>query len=142
MQFIAGLDPLTLYRNMVGQAEDAMIFVDRDEKVLIWNHGAEKIFGYSADEMLGHTLEAIVPERFQRAHSQGFQRAVSSGESKYSGRAMTTRSTHKNGNKLYVELSFTLVKDDAGTVVGVLSVARDCTERQLAAAAANAAKTA
>ena len=40
-----------------------------------------------------------------------------------------TRSGHKHGQKLYVDLSFAIVKDDAGEVAGSVAVARDATER-------------
>ena len=36
---------------------------------------------------------------------------------------------HKLGHKLYVDLSFGLVTDAAGAVVGSMAVARDCTAR-------------
>ena len=45
---------------------------------------------------------------------------------------LTTRSVHKDGSRLYVELSFALVRDAAGAIVGALAMARDCTERDLA----------
>ena len=36
---------------------------------------------------------------------------------------------HKNGTRLYLELSFALVRDEAGVVVGALAVGRDGTAR-------------
>jgi hypothetical protein len=47
---------------------------------------------------------------------------------------MTTRSMHKNGNKLYVDMGFSLVKDRAAIAMGSLAIGRDCTERQLSGA--------
>ena len=41
-----------LFRAIVEQAPDAIIFADRDGLIRIWNHGAETIFGYSAAEVL------------------------------------------------------------------------------------------
>jgi hypothetical protein len=55
---------------------------------------------------------------------------------KYSGKAMTTRSMHKNGNRIYVDLSFGLVRNAAGVVIGASAIGRDCTQRQLEHAAA------
>jgi hypothetical protein len=42
---------------------------------------------------------------------------------------LTTRAVHKNGQKLYVDLSVALMKDDGGTVTGSLAIARHCTAR-------------
>ena len=37
---------------------------------------------------------------------------------------LTTRAEHPDGRKLYVDLSFSLIRDPAGVVIGVMSAAR------------------
>ena len=64
-------------------------------------------------------------------HWQGFRRAIDNGRTRYGNQVRTTRSMHKDGRKLYVDLSFGLVTDAAGTVVGAVAVGRDCSERYL-----------
>ena len=123
-----------LFRAIVEQAPDAIILADRDGLIRIWNHGAETIFGHSAAEVLGSSLDVIVPERFRSAHWEGFRRAIDSGLTKYGNRVLTTRSVHKDGSKLYVDLSFGLVRDDTGTVTGALAIGRDCTDRHVSVA--------
>jgi PAS domain S-box-containing protein len=63
------------------------------------------------------------------AHWKGFDAAMASGVTRLAGRPAVTRAVHKSGNKLYVEMTFAVVKDDAGTVVGSVAIARDVTER-------------
>ena len=121
-----------LFQAIVEQAGDAMIFADRDGMIRVWNRGAELAFGYAAAEVLGNSLDVIIPERLRRAHWQGFHRAIHCGQSNYEGRVLTTRSLLKSGGKLYVDMSFALVRNAAGEVVGSLAIARDCTARQLA----------
>ena len=48
---------------------------------------------------------------------------------------MVTRAIHKTEKKLYVDLSFAIVKDGSGAVVGAVAVASDATERYLSEAA-------
>ena len=49
---------------------------------------------------------------------------------KLQGRPTVTRATHQTGRKLYVEMTFALVKGPAGaTARGAVAVARDVTER-------------
>jgi PAS domain S-box-containing protein len=127
-----------LFQAIVERAPDAIIFADRDGAIRVWNRGAETLFGYSAAEVLGNSLDVIIPERLRQAHWEGFRRAVDSGQTKYGGRVLTTRSVHKNGTKLYVDLSFGLVSDEAGAVVGAFAIGRDCTARYLADAALRA----
>lgn len=121
----------SLSQAIVDQAPDAIIFADRDGTIRVWNRGAEAVFGFAAAEVLGESLDVIIPERLRAAHWEGFRRAIDAGQTKYGNRVMTTRSVHKNGSKLYVDLSFGLVKDRAGVVTGALAVGRDCTARYL-----------
>ena len=127
-----------LFRAIVEQAPDAIIFADREGVVRIWNHRAETVFGYAAVEVLGNGLDLIIPERLRRAHWEGFRRAVDTGQTKYADRVLTTRSVHKDGSKLYVDLSFSLIRSEGGAIAGALAVARDCTARHLEQSAVRA----
>lgn len=117
-------EPPELFRSLVEHAPDAMIYADRAGAIRIWNRAAEALFGYPAAEVLGKSLDVIIPWRFRNAHWSGFNLAMETGRAKYAGRALTTRSIHKNGSKLYVSLSFGMVKNSAGSVVGALAIGR------------------
>jgi len=121
-----------VFQAIVEQAPDAIIVTDRDGAIRVWNRGAETIFGYAAAEVLGANLDLIIPERLRAAHWAGFEKAIQTGETKYSGRVLTTRSVHKDGSRLYVDLSFGLVRDAGGTVTAVFAIGRDCTARYAA----------
>ena len=126
-----GNGSLTLCQAIVEQASEAIIFADRAGAIRLWNGSAETVFGHTATEVLGHSLDVIIPERLQRAHWEGFHRAIDTGHVNYVNRVLTTRSMHKNGTRLYLELSFALMRDEAGVVVGALAVGRDGTARHL-----------
>ena len=128
----AGNAKLELCQAIVEQAPEAIIFADREGMIRLWNAGAETVFGHTTTEALGQSLDIIIPERLRRAHWDGFNRAVNTGQQKYVNRVLSTRSMHKNGTKLYLDLSFALVRNEAGSVVGALAVGRDCTARYLA----------
>jgi PAS domain S-box-containing protein len=115
-------------RGIVEQAHEAIIFIDCDGLIGLWNHGAETLFGYAADEVMGRSIDVIIPERLRQGHAEGFRRAVSAGKTRLGGRVMTTRATHKSGDKVYVDMSFGLVKEGEA-VLGAFAVARDCTAR-------------
>ncbi|HTP94542.1 MAG TPA: PAS domain S-box protein [Burkholderiales bacterium] len=117
------------FQAIVEQAPDAVIFADRDGLIRVWNRAAEAVFGYTAGEVIGKSLDLIIPERLRAAHWEGFRRAIESGRTKHSGKAMTTRSMHKDGGKLYLDVSFGLVRDAAGEVVGALAIGRPGTGR-------------
>ena len=128
-------DAFKLDQAIVEQAPDAIIFADCAGAIRVWNRAAEAVFGYAAAEVLGKSLDVIIPQRFRPAHWQGFHRAIAAGQIKHAGRVLTTRSVHKDGSKLYLDLSFGLVRDGSGAIAGALAIGRDCTARHLADAA-------
>ena len=113
------------------QAPDAVIFAGTDGVIQTWNRAATVLFGHSHDEAVGQSLDLIIPERFRDAHWKGFDRALAEGATKYSGQVLPTRSETKDGETIYVELTFAIVKDASGSVIGALAHARDITERFL-----------
>ncbi len=122
-------DQTTLSQALIEHLADAVIFADRAGLIQVWNAGAEAVFGYSSAEVLGRRLDVLIPERLRPAHWAGFDAAIEAGHMKHGRESMTTRSIHRDGSDLYVDLSFALVKDGAGQVMGAVAVARDITGR-------------
>jgi PAS domain S-box-containing protein len=114
---------------LVESVADAVIFADSLGLITVWNPGAEAVFGYSADEVLGQRLDVIIPEHLQARHWAAFDTAIRTGQMKHRRESIATRSVRKDGGDLYVDLTFALVKDKEGAVLGAVAVARDITRR-------------
>lgn len=114
---------------IVEQMAEALIYANRDGIIERWNAAAQAMFGFSALEALGHNLDLMIPEHLRKAHWRGFDAAMDSGKTRLHGHPTLTRALHKSGQKLYVEMSFSLVLDDTGRAIGSVAVARDVTER-------------
>lgn len=127
------------FEALVEQLPVSVILADREGLIRAWNRASEALFGFTAQEVLGQSLDVIIPEHLRQAHWDGYNRSLASGETKYSGRVMTTRAVHKDGRKLYVDFSFAMLKDASGAVVGAMATGRDVTERYLAERAKRAA---
>jgi PAS domain S-box-containing protein len=108
---------------------DAVVYASRSGTIERWNQACVALFGFSKSEALGQNLDLIIPEHLRTAHWRGFEAAVSSGSTRLHGRPTLTRSIRKDGRKLYVEMSFALVRDEQGTVLGSVAVARNVTAR-------------
>jgi hypothetical protein len=78
---------------------------------------------------VGQSLDLIIPERMRKAHWDGFDQAIARGGVKPGRAAMMTRSLHKAKESIYVEMSFSMVSDAAGALIGSLAVAREATVR-------------
>jgi PAS domain S-box-containing protein len=62
---------------IVSISADAIISIDDQQRITLFNEGAEKIFGYTKAEALGAPLDILVPERFRAIHSQHVARFAS-----------------------------------------------------------------
>jgi PAS domain S-box-containing protein len=114
---------------IIEQTTDALIYSDTGGKIERWNEAACRLFGFRPHEAIGASLDLIIPEHLRAAHWNGFHRALAAGSTRLAGRPAVTRAVHQSGSKLYVEMTFALVKDDEGRVVGSVAIARDVSER-------------
>lgn len=58
------------YRQTVESAMDAIVAVDGQRRIVLFNPAAEKMFGRSAQEVQGQPLSRLIPERFHQVHQQ------------------------------------------------------------------------
>lgn len=114
---------------IIEQTSDALIYADTQGTIQRWNRAATKLFGFNAEDALGESLDIIIPKHLRDAHWRGFNAAIASGKLKLAGTPTLTRAVHKEGHKLYVEMTFALVVNDNDEVLGSVSMARDATER-------------
>jgi PAS domain S-box-containing protein len=118
-----------LCRRLVAESRDAIIFADQDGLIRLWNAGAEAMFGYQAAEMEGQSLDRIIPEGLRARHNEGFRRVMASGESRYAADLLAVPGLKKDGSRISLEFTITLIKDDEGQVLGAAAIMRDVTSR-------------
>ena len=119
-----------LCRRIVAESRDAIIFADKDGLIRLWNVGAEVMFGYRAAEMEGQSLDRIIPPALQARHNEGFRRVMAKGESRYAADLLAVPGLKKDGSRISLEFTITLIKDDHGQVLGAAAIIRDVTIRR------------
>ncbi len=118
---------------LIDSARDAIVTVDSQQRVVIFNHAAEAMFGYSAAEMLGQPVERLIPAHLHEAH-QGHVARFGAGEQAVQGMGDADRVVHglrRDGSEFPIEASISRVRRDGGIEYTVIM--RDVTERTRAA---------
>ena len=52
---------------IIASAMDAVITIDADQRIVLFNPSAERIFGVPSDRALGQSLDRFMPDRFRDA---------------------------------------------------------------------------
>ena len=121
--------PDSLFQRIVEEMPEAVLFADRQGVVRLWNRGAETMFGYSAAEALGQSLDLIVPDRFRARHWDGYRQVMTTGVTSYGQRLLAVPAMRKDGQRISIEFSIALLRDERGEVTGAVAIVRDVTAR-------------
>ncbi|MFI4975519.1 MAG: PAS domain S-box protein [Caulobacterales bacterium] len=112
-------------------AEDAIVSIDADQKLIFFNLAAERMFGYRAEEVLGQPLSILIPWQARAAH-EGHVEAFR--DSKHASRMMSERSQVKGFRRSgeTFPLEATITKVMAAGALTYTAHLRDVTERNRA----------
>jgi PAS domain S-box-containing protein len=105
----------------------AVIMLDTDDNVQMWNAAAERIFGWTAAEIIGHP-NPIIPETKLDEYAQ-FKEHILSGQQIINKEMLRKR---KDGSPIYVSISSSGLTDNSGIYTGRMAIIADMTERKIA----------
>ena len=123
------LAPKGLHQRIVEEMPEAVIVSDREGSIILWNRGAEAMFGHSSTDALGQSLDLIIPERFRARHWEGYRTVMASGVTRYGTELLAVPAIRKDGSRISVEFSLALLRGDDGAITAVVAVMRDVTAR-------------
>ena len=117
------------FGGIVRISEDAIISIDDEQKITLFNEGAEKIFGYTLDEVIGKKIDMLIPARFGSVHDSYIKNFSGSPDAL---RAMNERGSlfglRKDGTEFPAEASISKFEVGGEKVLTVRL--RDITERK------------
>jgi PAS domain S-box-containing protein len=116
------------YEKLLDAAPDAVVFVDRQGRILRVNAQLEKIFGYRKGELEGKMIEALIPPRFRAKHRKHVQNFFARPRQRPMGTQFEIYGLRKNGEEFPADISLNFLKID-GAGYASASV-RDITERK------------
>jgi PAS domain S-box-containing protein len=115
-------------------AADAIIALDDELLITLFNDGAATVFGYAPSEVVGQSLDILIPERLRRRHaSHVADFSASPTAAKKMGERAEIFARRKDGSEFPAEAS--IAKQVVGGRKAYMVVVRDVTERKAAEAA-------
>jgi len=123
------LKPSTdLLGQVINLAEDAIISIGEDQKIILFNQGAERIFRYNAAEVVGKPLDILMPADYAAAHRS---EVAAFQQSAVSARPMRERQQirgrRRDGTEFPAEASISKVEADGQVILTV--ILRDISQR-------------
>ena len=116
---------------VIQSAMDSIISVDDQQRIVLFNAAAEKMFRCAATEVLGQPLLRLIPQRFHAAHGGHIRKF---GETGVTNRAMGTMDAlwaiRADGQEFQIEASISQIVTGGKKLFTV--ILRDVTERMLA----------
>ncbi|MGY3441596.1 MASE1 domain-containing protein [Bradyrhizobium sp. USDA 4473] len=110
-----------------GVVDYAIFALDREGHVTSWNSTAQKIIGYSSEEIIGKHFGIFYRPDERRAGSPAHALETAIERGKYDVEGWRIR---KNGTPFFITGSVSSSHDDAGHLIGFISILRDATERR------------
>lgn len=115
------------FEALIDASPFAIMARDRDLRIVKWNAAAERMYGWSEQEVLGKTVPFVPPELGDEALD--LRDRLQGGESFTEVETVRMR---KDGTRVNVSISTTVMRDAAGLPTGFLSLSTDITERKRA----------
>jgi len=117
------------FESLAQAATDAILGIDHQGKITIWNKAATKMFGYSVKQAISMDLHnLIVPDRMHAKARKGFHNFVKTGRGPLIGKTSECVALHKDGSEFPIELSISGFKQDGHWhATGII---RDISERK------------
>jgi PAS domain S-box-containing protein len=113
---------------LVESAMDAVIILDADRRVILFNPAAERMFGVRADAALGNSLDRFIPERFRIAHAEHIRRfELAAAAHPTKGLMTTVRGLRASGEEFPIEAAISQAQVGAEHFLTV--IVRDITAR-------------
>lgn len=126
--FASWLEARVTPDTLLNDARAGLAAVDGSGVIRHWNRFAETVFGWSSDEAVGRYISELLLLPSVAADVEDRLKSLGRGETWQADLPLK----HKDGSRLWVHLTASPVRDDAGVVIGGVAVAFDITDRRRA----------
>jgi PAS domain S-box-containing protein len=115
--------------SIIESAMDAIITIDEDQRVILFNRAAERVFGVDATAALGSSIDRFIPARFRKAHAEQVSGFGRTGETmRGMGRLGMVSGVRADGTEFPIEASISQTVSEGRRLYTV--ILRDISERK------------
>ena len=112
--------------SLIDKARDAIIVRDMEHRIILWSQGAERLYGWRSEEVRGRAEVEFLYESVATYH-RIVEQVLANG--KWSGELIKR---HRDGSKIILDSSWTLVRDENGEAQSIFSIHTDISDRKAA----------
>ena len=118
------------FRLLLESAPDALIYADKDGKIMMVNAQTELLFGYNRNELVGKDIETLMPLRFRDKHKEFREKFILGPAARPMGLHHELFGVTKKGREFPSDISLSPIETEEGLYI--LSAVRDISNRKLA----------
>ena len=127
-------------RNLLESFPDAIVRIDRHNKVTYFSRNAELLWGFNAKDVIGQNVLMLVPDAIKPHHDSYIDKHRETGKNRIIGASREVEIATKNEERKYCVLYISQSKDEIGENIYTAFI-RDVTEQKRKAKELDAAKT-
>ena len=118
------------YEQLLQSAPDAMVFVDKNAKIVLVNAQLGSLFGYTEEELTDMDLDCLVPVRYRGRHRENVARYFEQPRVRFMGSDLAIYGLRKDGSEFPADISLSPLETDGG--IFAVGAVRDITARKKA----------
>jgi PAS domain S-box-containing protein len=114
-------------RTLIETTQDALVSIDRQGRIVMFNPAAERMFGYSRAEIAGQRVNVLMAEPYASEHDEYIERYKKTREARAIGRVRSVTAKRKSGELFSIEISVTEMEGEED--IPYAALIRDVSER-------------
>lgn len=118
-------EKIMLQASLLDQVQNAVIATDLDGRIIYWNSFAETLFQWTRSDVLGRNINDVINPHYSQDLEEDIQTQILQLGG-WRGEMVIER---KDGNQLVIDATTSIVQDDEGVVIGMVSISVDATAR-------------
>ncbi|HEY5543660.1 MAG TPA: PAS domain S-box protein, partial [Candidatus Binatia bacterium] len=95
----------TWLRTLIETTQDALVSIDHQGRIVMFNPAAERMFGYARSEIAGQRVNTLMAEPYASEHDEYIERYKKTHEARAIGRVRATMAKRKSGELFPIEIS-------------------------------------